>query len=101
VWPSSVILGDHVDTIRHRGRGLVAGVGYLFACRSLRLPIWRIGLLTNRWVWGGAAVMLLTQLAVTYVPFMNTLLHTAPIDLWWWGIMSGVGALIFGIAELK
>jgi len=80
---------------------VVAEVGYLFACRSLRLPIWRIGLLTNRWVWGGAAVMLLTQLAVTYVPFMNTLLHTAPIDLWWWGVMSGVGALIFGIAELK
>jgi Ca2+-transporting ATPase len=80
---------------------VVSEVGYLFACRSLRLPIWRIGLFTNRWVWGGAAVMLLTQLGVTYLPFMNELLHTAPIDLWWWGVMSGVGALIFAIAELK
>jgi cation-transporting ATPase F len=80
---------------------VVAEVGYLFACRSLRLPIWRIGLFTNRWVWVGAAVMLLTQLGVTYLPFMNTLLHTAPIDLWWWGVMSGVGAFIFGIAEAK
>jgi magnesium-transporting ATPase (P-type) len=52
-------------------------------------------------VWAGAVVMLLTQLAVTYVPFMNGLLHTAPIDLWWWGVMSGVGGLIFVIAETK
>jgi magnesium-transporting ATPase (P-type) len=80
---------------------VVAEVGYLFACRSLRLPIWRIGVLSNGWVWAGAVVMLLTQLAVTYVPFMNGLLHTAPIDLWWWGVMSGVGGLIFVIAETK
>ncbi|MBX3024816.1 HAD-IC family P-type ATPase [bacterium] len=80
---------------------VVAEVGYLFACRSLRLPLWRLGLFSNRWVWGGAVAMLITQLAVTYLPLMNELLHTAPIAPWWWGVMTGVGALIFAIAEAK
>jgi magnesium-transporting ATPase (P-type) len=80
---------------------VVAEVGYLFACRSLRLPLWRLGVLSNPWVWGGAAVMLLTQLAVTYVPFMNRLLHTAPIGFEWWVVLTAVGASIYGLSELK
>lgn len=98
---------EHLGLDRAQGRTIalntivVAEVGYLFACRSLRLPLWKLGVFSNRWVWGGATVMLLTQLGVTYLPFMNTLLHTAPIDLWWWGVMTGVGVLIFIVAEAR
>jgi Ca2+-transporting ATPase len=98
---------EHLGLAKEQGRTIalntivVAEVGYLFACRSLRLPLWKLGVFSNRWVWGGAIVMLLTQLGVTYLPFMNTLLHTAPIDLWWWGVMTGVGVLIFMVAEAK
>jgi Ca2+-transporting ATPase len=80
---------------------VVAQVGYLFACRSLRLPLWSLGPFTNRWVWGGALVMLLVQLGVTYLPFLNAVLHTAPIDAWWWAVMTAVGLLTFAVAEVK
>jgi len=80
---------------------VVVEVGYLFACRSLSLPSWKIGLFTNPTVWLGAAGMLGVQLALTYVPIMNRLFHTAPIDLWWWGVMTAIGLFVFVLAEVK
>jgi cation-transporting P-type ATPase F len=80
---------------------VVVEVGYLFACRSLVLPTWKIGLFTNPNAWLGAAAMLMVQMAMTYVPFMNRLFHTAPIDLWWWGVMSGIGLGVFVLAEAR
>lgn len=76
-------------------------VGYLFACRSLTLPIWKIGLFSNPSAWLGAASMLAVQVVLTYVPFMNRLFHTEPIDLHWWGVMTGIGLVVFILAELK
>jgi prolipoprotein diacylglyceryltransferase len=32
---------------------------------------------------------------------MNRLFHTAPIDLWWWGVMTAIGLLVFILAEAK
>jgi cation-transporting P-type ATPase F len=78
---------------------VVVQVGYLFGCRSLRYPIWTIGLFTNNWVWAGAGVMLLTQLLFTYVPFMNRFFHSAPIPAIWWGYMSLAGAAVFVLVE--
>lgn len=78
---------------------VVVEVGYLFACRSLRLPSWQIGFFTNLSVWLGAASMLGAQLAFTYLPLMNRLFHTAPIDLWWWGVMTVLGGTVFALAE--
>jgi magnesium-transporting ATPase (P-type) len=76
-------------------------VGYLFACRSLRLPSWNIGLFTNPSIWFGAAGMLGVQLVLTYLPIMNRLFHTAPIDLWWWGVMTAIGLVVFMLAETE
>ncbi|MBL8918034.1 MAG: HAD-IC family P-type ATPase [Myxococcaceae bacterium] len=80
---------------------VAALVGYLFACRSLRLPLWRLGLWTNGWVWLGSGVMLATQLAFTYLPLMNRLLHTEPIAWWWWAVFTAAGFVIYLTAEVK
>lgn len=76
-------------------------VAYLFACRSLSLPIWRIGAFSNGYVWLGASVMLGAQLLFTYAPFMNRVFGTAPIDAMWWVYMSGAGAVVFVAVEVK
>jgi len=52
---------------------------YLFSCRSLTQPAWRVGILSNRWMLGGVAVQATGQLTITYLPFMNQLFRTAPI----------------------
>jgi magnesium-transporting ATPase (P-type) len=80
---------------------VVVEVGYLFACRSLHLPLWKLGFFSNKGVWLGAAVMLLVQLGLTYLPFMNWLFHTAPIGWGWWGVVSAAGLVVFVLAEAK
>ncbi|MDX2014316.1 MAG: HAD-IC family P-type ATPase [Myxococcaceae bacterium] len=80
---------------------VIVDVGYLFACRSLRLPMWRIGFFSNWWVWGGALAMLVVQLTFTELGVMNRLFHTEPLPLEWWLIPSVVGLAVYVLAELK
>jgi len=78
---------------------------YLFTCRNLRGPIKDVGWLTNKMIYAGIAVLLLLQAAFVYIPFMNTLFETAPIDLRSW-LMSGlcgftVVPVIYAIRKLE
>ncbi len=57
---------------------------YLFSCRSLTQPAWRVGLFSNRWILGGVAIQAAGQAAMTYLPAMNTLFRTAPIPFEAW-----------------
>jgi cation-transporting P-type ATPase F len=66
---------------------------YLFSCRSLTRSAWRIGVFSNRWVILGVLVQTAGQLAITYVPVMNGLFHTAPISLESWLRILGIALL--------
>jgi cation-transporting ATPase F len=57
---------------------------YLFSCRSLTRSAWHIGPFSNRWILLGVTLQAVGQLAITYLPAMNTMFHTAPIgaDVW-------------------
>jgi cation-transporting ATPase F len=57
---------------------------YLFSCRSLTRSAWRIGLFSNRWILLGVTVQALGQIAITYLPAMNTIFGTAPIGAEVW-----------------
>jgi magnesium-transporting ATPase (P-type) len=74
---------------------------YLVGCRSLILPAWAVGLWSNRWVPAGIAAMLLLQLAFTYVPFMNTIFRSAPVDWEAWAITLPIAAAVFAFGELE
>lgn len=67
---------------------------YLFSCRSLTQSAWRIGLFTNRWIILGVTFQAIAQLAITYLPFMNTLFGTAPIGLGAWLRVLGVAIVV-------
>ncbi len=53
---------------------------YLLNCRSLTESVFRIGLFSNRYVYFGIAATLALQLAFVYVPALNRLFHTNPLD---------------------
>jgi cation-transporting P-type ATPase F len=78
---------------------VVVEAAYLFSCRSLRLPLWEIGVFGNPWVWAGATLMLLVQMVFTYLPTMNTLFHTAPIEWIWWVYFTIAGMAVLGAVE--
>lgn len=74
---------------------------YLFNCRSLTRSSFSVGLFTNRWVVVGVAVMIVLQVLFTYVPFMNDLFQTAPLDAISWGYIIGVSIIAYLIVELE
>jgi magnesium-transporting ATPase (P-type) len=57
--------------------------------------MFRLGLFSNPWIWGGIAAMTMVQLLFTYVPLMNRLFHTAPIGLMDWVHILVVGLVIY------
>ncbi len=68
---------------------------YLLNCRSLRFSMFRLGLFSNLWIWGGIAAMSVAQLLFTYAPLMNRLFHTAPIGIMDWVRILAVGLVIY------
>ncbi|HHJ15381.1 MAG TPA: cation-transporting P-type ATPase [Gammaproteobacteria bacterium] len=68
---------------------------YLLNCRSLRVSMFRLGVFSNLWIWGGIAAMTVAQLLFTYVPLMNRLFHTAPIGITDWLHILAVGLVIY------
>ncbi len=68
---------------------------YLLNCRSLRHSMFRLGLMSNPWIWVGILLMLASQLLFTYAPFMNRLFHTAPIAAAEWLPITAVGLAIY------
>ena len=68
---------------------------YLLNCRSLRYSMFRLGLFSNPWIWGGITAMMMAQLLFTYLPLMNQLFHTAPIDITEWMSILAVGLVIY------
>ena len=66
---------------------------YLLNCRSMTRSMFHVGVFSNPWVIAGIAVMLAAQAAITYVPAMNTLFHTAPLGASAWVHILGVGVV--------
>jgi magnesium-transporting ATPase (P-type) len=80
---------------------VVVEIAYLFSCRSLTHSIFAVGWLTNRWAIAGSLAMLGAQLLLTYVPVMNRLFHTAPIDPESWLRITVVAVLAFVAVEIE
>jgi cation-transporting ATPase F len=57
---------------------------YLFQARSERIPVWRLGLFSNPYIWIGVPVVALLQLAFVYIPTMNFFFGSSSLggDVW-------------------
>jgi magnesium-transporting ATPase (P-type) len=82
---------------------LVMGeIFYLFNCRLLTAPVLsRDGLLGNRYVPMTIAILFGLQLLFTYVPVMQDLFHTAPLDLAAWGQILTFGVFVLLAVEVE
>ncbi len=75
---------------------------YLFNSRFLRESSLRIGqLFTNKAVWIAVTVLLCLQLLFVYLPFMNTLFASEPLELRHWLLPLAAGITVFLIVELE
>lgn len=69
-------------------------IAYLFSCRSLTRPSWRLGLLSNPWLVAGVLVQIVAQAAFTYLPVMNRVFGTAPLEASTWLRILGVTLVV-------
>ncbi len=73
----------------------------MFAVRSDRESVLRIGLLSNRTLCVAAVVDAGIAVAVSYVPALQTLFHTAPLRLSDWLVLVGFGVLLLLADEAR
>jgi len=59
----------------------------LFACRSGRASIQKIGLFSNRWVWVGIASQILILSSIIYIPALQNVFGTYPLTIQNWGFL--------------
>lgn len=80
---------------------VMAQVANVFACRSDRLSIVRLGFLSNRLILWGIGIELLLLISYIYTPIGNLVLGTLPLPWWVWGplVLGAVGLL--GAEELR
>jgi Ca2+-transporting ATPase len=71
----------------------IGAVFHIFACRSLRWPIWRYNPLSNHYLNGTVLLGLLLMLAAVYWPFLQPFLHTAPLGATEWLALLFIGVI--------
>jgi cation-transporting ATPase F len=73
---------------------------YLFNCLSLDRPVLWSGIRRNPWIGAGVLGLIAIQLLYTYVPAMNDLFGSAPLEPATWLRIAAVAAVAYGIIEL-
>ena len=74
---------------------------YLFNCRSERNFAFNKDFFANKAVWVVSSFLIVLQIAIIYVPFMNTIFGTAPISINYWLIAILMGMAILIIVEIE
>jgi Ca2+-transporting ATPase len=72
-----------------------------FNARSDEYTVFRLGIFRNRYIVLAVGVAILLQMAVVYIPFMQTAFHTVPLSLEQWGVIIGIAGSIFITEEVR
>jgi potassium/sodium efflux P-type ATPase len=81
---------------------IVAGQdGNVFACRSERTSILRVGFFSNPLIWIGIAMEWSLILLITYSPPLQGLFSTAPLAPWQWLLLIACPPIMLGADEIR
>lgn len=105
-WPGAPLAAEGTLVYRMATTMTLAGVvatqvGAVFGCRTDRASIFKIGFFTNRLVLLGIAVELILLGLLIYVPFLQGVFNTAPINLAEWAFVFAWTPVIFLADELR
>ncbi len=76
-------------------------IGNVFACRSERTSIFSLGFFSNPLIWLGIAAELVLMLAIIYIPPLQKIFGTAPLETWQWSLLIICPPLILGVDEIR
>ncbi len=80
---------------------VIMQIGNVFACRSSRESIFRLGFFSNRLIIIGIAVEVLLSIFIVYHPFGNKIFGTAPLGLDVWLILIPFSIVLLAAEELR
>ncbi len=84
--PADSLLGRQASTATFLGI-VIMQIGNVFACRSSRESILRLGFFSNRWIVIGIVVEVVLSAFIIYHPVGNKIFGTAPVGLHVWLIL--------------
>jgi Ca2+-transporting ATPase len=90
---------SHIRSIIFAGLS-IDSLFYVFSCKSLKRNLWQINPFSNKFLifaWLFGVIMLL---AAFYLPLLQTLLRTTPLNLFDWGLILGLGVLNIFLIEI-
>ncbi len=70
-------------------------------CRSESESIFRMNPFSNKYLVAATTFVVFLQLFAVYNPFMQTVLHTAPLSLSEWGILISIAASVILVEEIR
>ena len=62
-------------------------IGFIFTARSIMKSAFTFSPFSNKWVLIGIAATIVTQLMITYVPFVQAIFRTAAFPTEWWPLI--------------
>ncbi|HED00772.1 MAG TPA: cation-transporting P-type ATPase [Proteobacteria bacterium] len=80
---------------------IVTQVANIFACRSFRESVFRIGFFSNKLIFIGIASELVLQLFIVYHPWGNEIFSTYPISVMVWLILIPFAFILFAAEEIR
>lgn len=80
---------------------IVTQIANVFACRSFRESVFRIGLFSNGLIFAGIAFEVLLQLLIVYHPLGNAVFSTSPIAAKIWLALVPFALFLFLAEELR
>ncbi|HUS71343.1 MAG TPA: cation-translocating P-type ATPase [Anaerolineae bacterium] len=72
---------------------------HAFNVRSDRYSVFQLGLLSNPWLLVSFGVVIVSELAVIYVPFLQPIFKTMPLGAQDWAVVIGLGVMPLVIVE--
>jgi magnesium-transporting ATPase (P-type) len=75
--------------------------GNVFACRSERTSIFRLGFFTNPWIWLGIATEWMLIISIVDVPLLRRVFSTSPLTLWQCLLLLLCPLILLGVEEIR
>jgi len=82
--------------------GIVAAqVGNVFACRTSRSSVFKVGFFKNKWIFAGILGELCIIAGIVYLPPLQTVFGTASIGLGDWAFLFMFAPILFFSEEIR
>lgn len=76
-------------------------MAHVMAIRSEQVPLWRLGLGSNRPLLGAVLLTFVLQMATIYVPILNPIFKTEPLSLPELAVCLGSAAVVWVVVEVE